>query len=211
MFLAIFVIYVFVNAQKVVHPRGVNHVSFVISAVTTTQYSMRKLEKLELTKSHQPNVYISQPLPQEPDIRSNMQQPSSKGLLHTTFPAAVLPVGHHHPQLGLQLLLLPLPALPGLLLHRLDACSAGQRKLGFVWESSCRLLCFAASACLAIAENPSAMLKEEEQSLHWAPGPSIKCLQSYIHEVHIARSGVLPAHFSLHVQPCEAKSPKQLD
>ena len=42
-------------------------------------------------------------------------------------------------------------------------------------------------------------------------GPSIKCLQSYIHEVHIARSGVLPAHFSLHVRPCEAKSPKQLD
>ena len=33
----------------------------------------------------------------------------------------MLPVGHHHPQLGLQLLLLPLPALPGLLLHRLDA------------------------------------------------------------------------------------------
>ena len=52
----------------------------------------------------------------------------------------MLPVGHHHPQLGLQLLLLPLPALPGLLLHRLDACSAGQRKLGLVWESSCRLV-----------------------------------------------------------------------
>ena len=54
-----FVIYVFVNAQKVVHPRGLNHMSFVISAVTTTQCSMRKLEKLELTKSHRPNWYIS--------------------------------------------------------------------------------------------------------------------------------------------------------
>ena len=41
-----FVIYVFVNAQKVVHPRGLNHMSFVISAVTTTQCSMRKLGKL---------------------------------------------------------------------------------------------------------------------------------------------------------------------
>ena len=52
-----FVIYVFVNAQKVVHPRGLNHMSFVISAVTTTQCSMRKLEKLELTKSHRPSRY----------------------------------------------------------------------------------------------------------------------------------------------------------
>ena len=53
-----FVIYVFVNAQKVVHPRGLNHMSFVISAVTTTQCSMRKLEKLELTKSHRPNIQV---------------------------------------------------------------------------------------------------------------------------------------------------------
>ena len=46
-----FVIYIFVNAQKVVHPRGFNHMSFVISAVTTTQCSMRKLEKLSLKKN----------------------------------------------------------------------------------------------------------------------------------------------------------------
>ena len=51
-----FVIYVFVNAQKVVHPRGLNHICFVISAVTTTQCSMKKLEKLELTKSHRPST-----------------------------------------------------------------------------------------------------------------------------------------------------------
>ena len=47
----IFVIYIFVNAQKVVHPRGFNHMSFVISAVTTTQCSMKKLEKLSLKKN----------------------------------------------------------------------------------------------------------------------------------------------------------------
>ena len=52
-----FVIYVFVNAQKVVHPRGLNHICFVISAVTTTQCSMKKLEKLELTKSHRPTAH----------------------------------------------------------------------------------------------------------------------------------------------------------
>ena len=46
-----FVIYIFVNAQKVVHPRGFNHMSFVISAVTTTQCSMKKLEKLSLKKN----------------------------------------------------------------------------------------------------------------------------------------------------------------
>ena len=50
---SISVIYVFVNAQKVVRPRGLPHMSFVISAVTTTQCSMKKLEKLELTQSHQ--------------------------------------------------------------------------------------------------------------------------------------------------------------
>ena len=53
---SISVIYVFVNAQKVVRPRGLPHMSFVISAVTTTQCSMKKLEKLELTQSHQPTV-----------------------------------------------------------------------------------------------------------------------------------------------------------
>ena len=58
MFLAIFVIYVFVNAQKVVHPRGVNHVSFVISAVTTTQYSMKKLEKLSWQKNHANHNFV---------------------------------------------------------------------------------------------------------------------------------------------------------
>ena len=50
-----FVIYVFVNAQKVVHPRGLNHICFVINAVTTTQCNRKKLEKLELTKSHRPS------------------------------------------------------------------------------------------------------------------------------------------------------------
>ena len=35
--------------------------SFVISAVTTTQCSMKKLEKLELTKSHRPNVELDAP------------------------------------------------------------------------------------------------------------------------------------------------------
>ena len=50
-FVYIFVIYVFVNAQKVVHPRGLNHMSFVISAVTTTQCSMKKLEKLSWKKN----------------------------------------------------------------------------------------------------------------------------------------------------------------
>ena len=58
MFLAIFVIYVFVNAQKVVHPRGVNHVSFVISAVTTTQYSMKKFEKLSWQKNHANHNFV---------------------------------------------------------------------------------------------------------------------------------------------------------
>ena len=53
-----FVIYIFVNAQKVVHPRGVNHVSFVISAVTTTQYSMKKLEKLSWQKNHADHNFV---------------------------------------------------------------------------------------------------------------------------------------------------------
>ena len=39
-----------------VRPRGLPHMSFVISAVTTTQCSMKKLEKLKLTQSHQPIV-----------------------------------------------------------------------------------------------------------------------------------------------------------
>ena len=55
-----FVIYIFVNAQKVVHPRGFNHMSFVISAVTTTQCSMKKLEKLELNQSYRPMYIITQ-------------------------------------------------------------------------------------------------------------------------------------------------------
>ena len=56
--LVIFVIYVFVNAQQVVHPRGLNHISFVISAVTTTQCSMKKLEKLSLKKNHADHNFV---------------------------------------------------------------------------------------------------------------------------------------------------------
>ena len=48
----LYVIYIFVNAQKVVHPRGLHHMIFVISAVTTTQCSLKKLKKLNLTKNH---------------------------------------------------------------------------------------------------------------------------------------------------------------
>ena len=60
-FFIIFVIYVFVNAQKLVHPRGLNHMSFVIGAVTTTQCSMKKLEKLSWKKNLASNnlvIYI---------------------------------------------------------------------------------------------------------------------------------------------------------
>ena len=39
-----------------VPPNGFCHNSFVISAVTLTQCTMWKLEKLELTKSHRPIV-----------------------------------------------------------------------------------------------------------------------------------------------------------
>ena len=53
-----FVIYVFVNAKKVVHPRGLNHICFLISAVTTTQYSMKKLEKLSWQKNHANHNFV---------------------------------------------------------------------------------------------------------------------------------------------------------
>ena len=41
-----FVIYFFVNAQKVVHPKGLNHMSFVISAVTTTKMQHEEIGKV---------------------------------------------------------------------------------------------------------------------------------------------------------------------
>ena len=70
----LYVIYIFVNAQKVVHPRGLHHMIFVISAVTTTQCSLKKLKKLNLTKNHDNHTSLL-----AVDPRSSWSDPRARG------------------------------------------------------------------------------------------------------------------------------------
>ena len=65
--------------------------SFVISAVTTTQCSMKKLEKLELTQSHQPSGGAPQPIWCTSSTRPQSMNPCSNIQLQFSYQGAMVP------------------------------------------------------------------------------------------------------------------------